>query len=78
MVNSKGEGDFYDGFAPDRDALDDIVYDFDNRKEMCLSEAIHYLETGSFSDKNKSLPFKPTKVFPEKQSLINNAYIRNK
>lgn len=78
MVNSKGEGDFYDGFAPDRDALDDIVYDFDNRKEMCLSEAIHYLETGSFSDKNKSLPFKPTRVFPEKQSLINNAYIRNK
>ena len=78
MVNSKGEGDFYDGFSPDRDALDDIVYDFNDRKEMCLSEAIHYLETGSFSDKNKSLPFKPTKVFPEKQSLINNAYIRNK
>lgn len=78
MVNSEGEGDFYDGFAPDKNSLDDIVYDFDDRREMCLSEAIRYLETGSFSDDNKSLPFKPTRVFPEKQSIINNAYIRSR
>lgn len=77
IVNSEGEGDFYDGFAPDGDALDDIVYDFNDRREMCLSEAIRYLETGSFSD-NKSLPFKQTRVFPEKKSFINNTYIESR
>ena len=75
MVNSKGEGDFYDGFAPDGKALDDIVYDFNDRKEMCLSEAIRYLETGSFSDDKKTLPFAPVKIFSEKHSLMDNAII---
>lgn len=75
MVNSKGEGDFYEGFAPDGKALDDLVYDFDNRKEMCLREAIGYLENGSFSGDNKALLFAPVKIFSEKQPLINNAII---
>jgi C-terminal processing protease CtpA/Prc len=75
MVNSKEEGNFYDGFAPDGKALDDLVYNFDDRREMCLREAIRYLETGSFSGDNKALPFAPVKIFSEKHSLLNNAII---
>ena len=42
---------------------------------MCLSEAIRYLETGSFSDDKKTLPFAPVKIFSEKHSLMDNAII---
>lgn len=51
LVNSNNEGDYFDGFPPDRLAPDDITHDFDSRKEACLKEAIHYLETGSFASK---------------------------
>jgi len=41
-------GDYFDGFAPDKLANDDITHDFDDRNEACLKEAILYLENRSF------------------------------
>ncbi len=51
LMNSKDEGNFFFGIAPDKVATDDITHDFGDRKEMGLKEAIHYLETGSVSTK---------------------------
>jgi C-terminal processing protease CtpA/Prc len=50
-INKNNEGDYFDGFAPDKSVTDDITHDFDDRRELCLKEAIHYLENGSFSTK---------------------------
>jgi len=49
MVNSSDQGDYFDGFAPDKVASDDIAHDFNDRKEACMKQAINYLETGTFT-----------------------------
>jgi len=76
-VNSLNQGDYFDGFPPDKRAIDDITHDFDDRNEECLKEAILYLETGEFSGKGGGL-FRRSNHFTESPSLINNTFIRNK
>jgi carboxyl-terminal processing protease len=51
LMNSKNEGDFFDGIEPSKLVTDDITRDFNDRNEYCLKEAIHFLETGSVSTK---------------------------
>ena len=51
LVNSQDQGDFYDGFAPEKYVPDDITHDWNDRNELCLKEAIYYLENGSVSSK---------------------------
>ncbi len=51
IINKNNEGDYFDGFVPDKPVPDDITHDFDDRNELCLKEAIRYLETGTFSSK---------------------------
>jgi len=75
IVNSLGEGDFYDGIPPDKLASDDITHDFDDRNEECLKEAIRYLETGAFSGKGAE-NFRRSVQFSEKPSLINNTFLK--
>lgn len=77
LINSSGQGDFFDGFAPDKIATDDIVHDFNDTNEECLKEAILYLETGSFSGKRVK-KFSRSVQFTEKPSLVNNAYVLQK
>jgi carboxyl-terminal processing protease len=78
VVNSQGQGDFFAGFAPDKPANDDITRDFKDRKELCLKEAIHYLETGSLSTtKNLISPVRYNQ-FSEKPEWMNNAIIMSK
>jgi carboxyl-terminal processing protease len=48
-VNALGNTDFFDGFAPDCQAADDINHVFGDPAEASLAEAIHYLETGACS-----------------------------
>jgi C-terminal processing protease CtpA/Prc len=48
IVNATGEGEYFSGIPPDRESEDDISRPFSDRKESCLSEAIYYLENGSF------------------------------
>lgn len=77
-VNSLNQGDFFDGISPAKVLPDDITHDFSDRKEICLSEAIHYLETGSVSLKsfNMSLQsFKRSPQFSEKPKWMNNSFI---
>lgn len=78
VVNSLNQGDFYEGFAPDKIVSDDITHDFNNRNEKCLNEAIRYLETGAFSGKGFQ-EFNRTIQFSEKPAWMNNAFVgRNK
>jgi carboxyl-terminal processing protease len=51
IVNKNNEGDYFKGIAPGKVVSDDITHDFNDRGELCLKEAVHYLETGSFSTK---------------------------
>jgi carboxyl-terminal processing protease len=79
LVNSQSQGEFYNGFAPDKLAADDITHNWSDRNESCLKEAIYYLEHGAVSSKsfNISQP-RSTVVFNEQPGKINNAYIINK
>jgi carboxyl-terminal processing protease len=80
-VNSLNQGDFYDGFIPNKIALDDITHDFNDRHEISLSEAIRYLETGAFSAKGAfgaSTDFRRSVQFSERPSWTNNTFVREK
>ena len=76
-VNNNNEGDYFDGFAPGKVASDDITHDFDDRREVCLKEAIRYLETGSFSTKDFT-PFYRYPQYSEKPAWMNNGLSLNK
>ena len=44
LLNKNDEGEYFAGIAPAKYAGDDITHDFNDRNELCLKEAIHYLE----------------------------------
>jgi carboxyl-terminal processing protease len=75
IINSEGTGDYFEGLYPDKPAIDDLAHDFNDRNERCLSEAILYLETGSFSAKGNSV-FRQPVNYSEKPSWTNNAFLR--
>ena len=75
VVNSQNQGDFFSGFAPTKIVSDDIAHDFNDRKELCLKEAIHYLETGSISASKSLGPVEHYQQFSEKPEWMNNAII---
>jgi carboxyl-terminal processing protease len=77
VVNSLNQGDFFDGIFPAKVLNDDITRDFNDREELCLKEAIHYLETGSVSTKNTP-EFKRYPQFSEKPVWMNNAFVSKK
>jgi len=73
MVNKNNEGDYFGGIAPVKTSSDDISHDFNDRKELCLKEAIHFLETGTFSSVKKgSSPFYRYPQYSEKPDWVNN------
>ncbi len=79
LVNSVNQGDFYAGFAPAKEVIDDITHDWSDRKEACLKEAIYYLEHGNVSSKGLYVGGKPSTVkFDENSNRNNNAYIIHK
>jgi carboxyl-terminal processing protease len=49
LRNSRGEGDFFDGFAPDCAAADDISRQLGDTREASLREALTVIHTGSCS-----------------------------
>ena len=49
LRNSKGEGDFFDGFAADCAAADDIGHPLGDMQEASLREALTLIHTGSCS-----------------------------
>jgi len=78
LVNSANQGEFYNGFAPEKFVSDDIAHDWNDRNEACFREAIYYLEHGNVSAKSLNVFQKPSVLFYEKPRKINNAYILNK
>jgi carboxyl-terminal processing protease len=77
IVNSASVGDYFDGFAPDKIAVDDISHDFNDRKEKCLKQAISYLENGQFSNKGEE-KFSRSIKFGEKPEWLNNTFVMGK
>lgn len=76
MVNAQDHGDYFDGIAPDKLASDDITHDFSDPQELCLKEAIHYIEFGAFSKGSVQFSRKPQ--FSEKPAYLNNAFVIDK
>lgn len=76
MVNAKNQGDYFEGIAPAKFVLDDITRDFGDRQELCLKEAIYYLENGSLSTKGSSDFIRYPRI-PEKPSWIENGLLLN-
>jgi carboxyl-terminal processing protease len=77
IVNSQNQGEFFDGFFPAKTLPDDITRDFNDRQELCLKEAIYYLENGSVSAKGTQ-EFYRNPQFSEKPAWMNNAFIMKK
>jgi carboxyl-terminal processing protease len=77
LVNTNGDGDFYDGFFPEKYVPDDITHDWGDRRESCLKEAIYYLENGTVSAKGTYSYHKPVQ-FSERPDRQNNAYLIEK
>ncbi|MBA4322924.1 MAG: hypothetical protein C0408_08930, partial [Odoribacter sp.] len=77
LVNSAGQGDFFLGFAPAKYVRDDITFDFPDRRELCLKEAIYFLENGAVSTKGAYI-YKPTVQYSEKPAWMNNMYVLDK
>lgn len=74
VVNKNNVGDFFDGLPPDIRVADDITHDFSDRNELCLKEAISYLETGSLGRKGVP-PFYSKPQFSERPSWMNNVFL---
>ena len=47
LVNSEGQGDFFDGIPPDCRAGDDIDHELGSAEEASLSEALNFVRTGA-------------------------------
>jgi len=54
-VNANDEGDYYNGLSADSYVPDGYAYDFSDRNETYLKEAIYYLTTSGFSGSTSSL-----------------------
>jgi carboxyl-terminal processing protease len=77
MINSQNQGEYFDGIAPAKIVADDITHDFNDREELCLKEAIHYLETGSVS-KGVTGKISRHAQYSEKPAWLNNAFVLEK
>jgi carboxyl-terminal processing protease len=77
MVNAQNQGEYFKGIYPAKTLPDDITHDFSDRNELCLKEAIYYLENGTVSPKG-SQEFKRYPQFSEKPAWMNNAFIMDK
>ena len=62
MLNYSNEGDYYEGLPTDSYIEDGLAWDFPDRNEKRLKEAIHFLETGSFT--GGSAPLKSLYLYP--------------
>jgi carboxyl-terminal processing protease len=77
LSNSADERDIFTGIPPLKYVRDDITHDFNDRRELCLKEAIHYLETGSVSSKGEFI-YRHSAQFSEKPAWMNNAFVFEK
>ncbi len=67
--NANGEGDFYDGFAADCPASDNVGYDFGDGNEPMLQEALYLIQNNRCSTAQRSLATAPSVSPVETASL---------
>ena len=68
LVNSLGEGDYYAGLPVDSNMDDGLEWEFSDRNEIFLKEAIYYLNTGTLT--GTSMPLKSyIPLSPQKYGL---------
>jgi C-terminal processing protease CtpA/Prc len=77
LVNSAGQGDFFNGFAPAKYVTDDITRDFKDKNEYCFKEAIYFLTNGTVSTKGTYI-YKPSIQYSEKPAWMNNLLVPDK
>jgi carboxyl-terminal processing protease len=77
IVNSQNVGDYFEGIFPAKEVSDDITHDFSDKQELCLKEAIYYLENGLVSTKSLR-QFKRYSQFSEKPEWIKNTFVIDK
>jgi C-terminal processing protease CtpA/Prc len=77
LVNSEGQGDFFNGFAPAKYVTDDITRDFKDKNEYCFKEAIYFLANGTVSTKGTYI-YKPSVQYSEKPAWRNNLFVPDK
>jgi carboxyl-terminal processing protease len=71
IVNSLGQGEYYFGIPPSRAVADDVTHDFSDRRELCLREAIYYLENGAVSAKG-AIWFRNNPQYSERPDWMSN------
>lgn len=52
-INSKGEGEYFDGFAPDIKVNDDVTHDFGDPEEDNLEVALQFLAPGNLQPNSR-------------------------
>ncbi|HPC97630.1 MAG TPA: S41 family peptidase [Bacteroidales bacterium] len=77
LVNKDNFGDFYTGLPPQKLADDDIKHNWGDPAEASFSQAVYYMENGTFGAKG-SYTGKRVQYFRERPGLMNNAYIINR
>jgi carboxyl-terminal processing protease len=77
LVNSAGQGDFFNGFAPAKYVTDDFTRDFKDKNEYCFKEAIYFLANGKVSTKGTYI-YKPSIQYSEKPVWRNNLFVTDK
>jgi carboxyl-terminal processing protease len=75
MVNSRNQGEYYDGIVPSKYVTDDISHDFKDRNELCLKEAIRFIETGSVYPKGESEFYRGPQL-SEKPGWMSNVFMK--
>jgi carboxyl-terminal processing protease len=71
IINSLGQGEYYFGIPPTKPAADDVTHDFSDRMELCLKEAIYYLEHGAVSAKG-AIQFRNYPQYSERPDWMSN------
>ncbi len=75
IVNANGTGDYFFGIPPDSECPDDITRSFDDREEVCLKEALYYIENGSFPARKYARSIVPEKK-PDYKELLRKRYLQ--
>jgi len=75
IVNANGMGDYFFGIPADCECPDDITRSFNDREEVCLKEALYYIENGSFSGRKYARSFIPEKK-PDYKDLLRKKYLQ--
>jgi hypothetical protein len=47
VVNSRGEGDYFEGIPVDKVQVDDVTHDFGNPREACLADILSFIQNGT-------------------------------